>query len=423
MTSLQSRVDNVRRIIARVSSQPQETTWNESSGALSSGAHNAKLPELPSFRIPGAKLNFDNPSAFMVEFVDRLSANAIPESRYVGALITCLDRVDRGWVRRNMLEWNAASVASFVANFDEVDQKSSDIRKLQSCHQDAEETSQKYSDRFDALRKKLNKSDTDEELIEMFIGGLLPETKKSVDNAMATARCLFGGYEKTLPKLFALAKSLEPRKELEPPKEKKKPDEKRCHRCNAPGWTRNHRCKPKQVKKGQGRSQAPPDKANTTQGEKGKKTGSQDRKCYKCGEMGWTKEHVCDSSKKVSSSSVRFAPASNSKVAFEEEQFGCQAMDNALDELFSSSSSSKEPHGDAGDVSEFIYTPVIVNGVKTKALVDSGGNVSFINSVFAKKNGWKVKPDTSGFISHQKLKRPRVGTARLMHLSKMGRKL
>jgi hypothetical protein len=253
VTSLQGRVESARRIIARVPSQPQQSTWNEASASSSSGMHNAKLPELPSFRIAGSKLNFEDPSTFMVEFVDRLWANAIPESRYIGALITCLDHVDREWVREHMLEWNDTSVAKFVANFDEVDQKSSDIRKLQACRQEENETAQKYSDRFDAFRKKLNKSDTDEELIEMFIAGLLPETKKSVDSAMATARCLFGSYEKTLPKLFSLAKSLEPRKgkESESRKEQKKSEEKRCHKCNAPGWTRNHRCKPKQDEKRQ----------------------------------------------------------------------------------------------------------------------------------------------------------------------------
>ena len=58
---------------------------------------------------------------------------------------------------------------------------------------------------------------------------------------------------------------------------------------------------------------------------------------------------------------------------------------------------------------ELLYTPVLVNGVKTKALVEQCGNVSYISSNFAAKNGWEVKKNMQGFINHQGLKRPRVG--------------
>jgi hypothetical protein len=43
-------------------------------------------------------------------------------------------------------------------------------------------------------------------------------------------------------------------------------------------------------------------------------------------------------------------------VAFEEEQYGGLAMEDALDDLFSSSRSFKGPCADPGEASEFIYT-------------------------------------------------------------------
>jgi hypothetical protein len=144
------------------------------------------------------------------------------------------------------------------------------------------------------------------------------------------------------------------------------------------------------------------------------KPGVNTRKCYKCNKIGWTKDHVCQ-------------PTSSSVVV----NNGIQAIEDQLDEMFSSSSTtvnvekypapqgttpprpkftSPEPYVSQTPDLNLLYTPVEINGVPAQALVDSGGNVSFINNDLVKQHKWEIEPATKGWINHQGLKRDRIGT-------------
>ena len=72
---------------------------------------------------------------------------------------------------------------------------------------------------------------------------------------------------------------------------------------------------------------------------------------------------------------------------------GLQAIEDKLDEMFSSSTTvegttgnpqfmnmGQDLHSKRDDPKSLIYTAVEVNGVPAQALVDSAGNVSFINN-------------------------------------------
>ncbi len=154
VTSLEKRVLSTRMRITRA---VEEVDLPSLSGS-STMSKAVKLPGLPSFRVAGAKFNEEDPTEFMVKFVDILSANEIPEVRYVNALITCMDLVDREWVRENITTWDHNSKNKFIENFEEKSQKATDIRKLQACKQGHIESAQKYSDKFNTLRKKLKKN-------------------------------------------------------------------------------------------------------------------------------------------------------------------------------------------------------------------------------------------------------------------------
>lgn len=405
-----SRDDIVKRIDTakkRMEATKSLLRMLDADGSGGTSMKSGRIPVLPTFRAP-----FGNTEKDAFEFLDKckalLEANQIEEARWLPAILPALSSFDRQWASANLkgLKWDELE-KKFISHFETPALRDRLMKELMTIALKRRESVQQYSDRFTSLMRRTGKSDSDDTLIAVYINGLDSRLQEMMHVARATNLNMRHASGQTVHEsvgweiqnaiaLDAARNTGSASSKLQTTSDSSanagmKP---RCGKCHKLGHTTEQHID--DFRPTSTRSQM-----------KGKESVNE-KKCFKCGGP-WIKGHKCSDTVNPQNSNMEIeGPCCEKDIStvdistgISEEISGHAQDDYFQDQLAAAIMQSDELNTAemAHDSEPLIFTPVTINGIPARAMVDSGASAMFIAKAFIEKNGFSVEK-RSGIIKN-----------------------